>query len=390
MDYVTTALVFTLSLTAVPITWFLNKQIEWHKDARITYPTFFLCWALASAVPIWFLRKRYRNIDCIVYVFSALCWSSLLNLCIALDVDGFVKGFLGKQLVNLEWEPVFNTSQGVLLLYWDGTVHYILQLSAVVLYTVQDSYREVGLYWCGSLLNSMLVLVYGYLIGSGGTPRLTQLNSSPLILISLAAAFNLIRDRPIQARSFRRVPPVFRRPVDLFFLIFFILALVLAIFRGLTALGAEVSCMRDYLIHFEPYISDPSGFPKIQMVINMFYSVFYYVCVIDALINFGGQLWLADWSLIHAGAAAQSQFTYMASSIHPMTARNFRPPKAGMGAAVFWGFNLLLLIIPHLFAWRCWRDPDNCGRTYTTDLARPAAQYGLSTRLSNKKTQKKE
>ena len=65
---------------------------------------------------------------------------------------------------------------------------------------------------------------------------------------------------------------------------------------------------------------------------------------------------------------------YLSSAIHSRTAKNFRAPLGGLPAAVFWGVNLVLLIVPHLFAWRCWKDADNCGRTYTVDVARPISQ----------------
>lgn len=40
------------------------------------------------------------------------------------------------------------------------------------------------------------------------------------------------------------------------------------------------------------------------MLVNMYYFVFYYVCAMDGLIN-PGHLWMSDWAIIHAGAAAQ-------------------------------------------------------------------------------------
>lgn len=70
----------------------------------------------------------------------------------------------------------------------------------------------------------------------------------------------------------------------------------------------------------------------------------------------------------------QSQFVHMASSIHSRTPTELRAPVGGVAWGVFWGVNLLLLVVPQLFALRCWRDPDNCGRTYTTDIAQPIGQ----------------
>jgi hypothetical protein len=79
----------------------------------------------------------------------------------------------------------------------------------------------------------------------------------------------------------------------------------------------------------------------------------------------------------------------MAGAAHKRTPRNFRPPKSGSGAAVFWGVNLLLLVVPQLFAWRCWQDPDTCGRTYTTEVARPIVKSS-SLQSGSRTPQKRE
>lgn len=370
MDYVILVVVLATSLTSLPISFVLNKT-DWAKDQRFVFAAGAVCLAVAFFVPAWFLRRRYRHVHFIIYVFSMFCWSTCVDFFIALELAGYVKNIMGFYFV--EGEPYLNSSHGTMINLWDGTVHYTLQLTGISLFTMQESYREVSLYWCGSIVNSLIVLLYGAVLGNTGMKWSILLNV-PYFLLPLIAAFQLFRDKPLQAKSYVRVPPITKRPVDIFFLVFFVLALILAVFRGLAAIGTDVPCIRDYLIQFEPYISDPTAFPKVQMLVYLFYFGFYYVCVIASLLCPGGQLWMADWSIIHAGAAAQAQFSYMAGAFHHRTAANFRPPSAGLGAAVFWSFNCLLLLVPHLFAWRCWRDADNCGRTYTTDVARPLDQ----------------
>jgi hypothetical protein len=58
-----------------------------------------------------------------------------MNLLLGLDLTGFISGFMGKPM--LEMEPALNTSYGVMVCYWDGVVHYILQFSAIILFTMQ-------------------------------------------------------------------------------------------------------------------------------------------------------------------------------------------------------------------------------------------------------------
>ncbi|KAK7115894.1 transmembrane 6 superfamily member 1-like [Littorina saxatilis] len=369
LDCVVLAVVIATALTALPVSFFLNK-LNLMKDSRLVLAAGALCLAGAAALPAWILRRRYRNVDFIIYVFATFCWTTVIDLFVGLELDGLVKGFMGFYIV--EGEPYLNSSHGTMINYWDGTAHLLLQLSGISLFTMQESYREVGLYWVGSMVNCLLVLLGGAVLGRSDVKWSILLNV-PYVIFPLIAGFRFLRERPLQARSYRRVPPITRRPLDLLFLVFFACALVLGVARGLNAIGAEIPYLRDYVITYEPYLSDPVGFPKVQMLVNMFYFGLYYLCVIDGLLN-PGQLWMADWSIIQAGASAQSQFVYLASAIHPKTPKNFRAPKTGVPAAVFWGVNLLLLIVPHLFALRCFKDPDNYGRTYTVDVARPVSQ----------------
>lgn len=68
-------------------------------------------------------------------VFALFCWSGVIDLFIALELDGYVSGYM--QFYFLEGEPYLNTSHGTMINYWDGTVHYTLQLSGIILFCLQ-------------------------------------------------------------------------------------------------------------------------------------------------------------------------------------------------------------------------------------------------------------
>ena len=67
----------------------------------------------------------------------------------------------------------------------------------------------------------------------------------------------------------------------------------------------------------------------------------------------------------------QGQFVHILSSLHGRTAPSLRSPVTGLNGLAFWTVNLALLVVPQLFAWRCVRDPENCGRTHTIEVAEP-------------------
>ncbi|XP_021344302.1 uncharacterized protein LOC110444229 [Mizuhopecten yessoensis] len=70
---------------------------------------------------------------------------------------------------------------------------------------------------------------------------------------------------------------------------------------------------------------------------------------------------MSDWAILHAGAAAQSQVVHIFASFHWRTvASGFGSPTDLFNSPgqVFWYTNLLLLVVPQLFAWRCYTDQE--------------------------------
>jgi hypothetical protein len=117
--------------------------------------------------------------------------------------------------------------------------------------------------------------------------------------------------------------------------------------------------MKDSIYYqYEPYLLNTSGFPLVQLLTYAFYFVPYYCAAIVGLLFYRQQpskfQWLPDWTMVHAGAAAQAQFSYLCSSLHnpPLF------PDASWAAipSDYWlitvGCNLLLAIVPQLFAFR--------------------------------------
>ena len=66
MDFVVLAVVIATSLTSLPVAFVMNK-LNVAKDARFVFAAGALCLVAAAAVPAWFLRRRYRHVDFIIY-----------------------------------------------------------------------------------------------------------------------------------------------------------------------------------------------------------------------------------------------------------------------------------------------------------------------------------
>ncbi|XP_059151320.1 transmembrane 6 superfamily member 1-like [Physella acuta] len=360
MSLVIPAGVFLLSQTSWPVSYMLSKQNLMGNQAYV-FLAGVICLLLSMLGPAILLRRQIKNVEPLMYVLGVFCWTCMIDLGIGLELDHYISNFIGFYLA--EGEPYLRTAHGTVINYWDGTTHFGLYLIILTLYSQRKSYRECALFWVGSILNSMVVLLPGGIAGNHPF-KLSILLNTPYILVPLFAGFKLIHEHPVQARSFIKFKPLWQRPLDLFFFLFFIAAICISIFRGLTLLNGNAVLMTDYLKHVEPYMKDLSSFPKFQILAyGYFYLVYYFAAAFGLL--FPGKHWMADWSLIHAGAAAQAQVTYIWGSLHHRTPGPLHPPLEGTSAVVFWSINLSLLIIPLLFAVRCLQDVESFGRTFT-------------------------
>ncbi|GFN90596.1 transmembrane 6 superfamily member 1 [Plakobranchus ocellatus] len=318
---------------------------------------------VALLLTILLFRRFFKRVDPFVYIFSLLCYDALPGLVLVLELDGYIPSFNATTLAT-GVEPLMKTSHGVVSTYWNGTAHLILYLAAIALYVRRDSHREVTLFWAGSLLNMYVVLMPALVTQTPNDKSAIYLNAPIIVLPILAIGYYMHR-RPVQARSFLEAPKIWKRPVDLLFFMYFLLSATFVVFRGMAVLGGKTPSMKDYLKDYEPYLKDSQSFPKFQH-------------------------WMADWSLVHGGAAAQAQFTYIAGALNKRTSANMRPAMTGVPGLAFWSINILMLVVPQLFALWCLRDPENHGRTYTVDLATPKYLVGDIVRKPARIYHKKE
>ncbi|KAH3833893.1 transmembrane 6 superfamily member 1-like [Dreissena polymorpha] len=353
--------VFSVSLLPFPLSYVLNTQ-SWVKD-----PTVILGVGIAVLILVlgatYSVVRRVRKPDFILYFMSLFMFSSMIDLIIAFEADGILSEFMGFYLKD--GEPYLWTPYGTMINYWDGTVHY--GLCIWILYCVHRgwSYRKVGLYWCGSITNSVIVLLLGSVCGKFGVKPAIYLN---LIYLAIPVwiAFKLLQQRQNDSRAITvsSNANIWNRPLDCVFIVYLLGAVAVDLFRGFIALGCTEALMQEYLYDHEPYIMHPIAYPKIQMLVYMYYFVPFYVCAIYGLLR-PGQTWLGDWTLIVAGAAAQGQFSHIGASLHPRTEPEFHVPAREHSRNIFWLLNIGLFVLPHMFAFNinlCNRNASSTSR----------------------------
>ncbi|XP_030322363.1 transmembrane 6 superfamily member 2 isoform X2 [Calypte anna] len=311
------------SLLAIPVALGTNAATTLAESPLVLVLTGLLL--LLGLISIIFITGGSHCQDPLFCVFVLLSFTSVVDLVISLEEDGFISGFV--EFYIREGEPHLRTAHGIMICYWDGIVHYGLYLTMIVAIGQRKSYRNLGLFWLGSLVMSITVFLLGNLIGkysSELSPAL--LLNLPYILIPLWAGGRLFQ-QPKTPPSFSPEKVVLDCPAD--------------------------SCF-EYIYQREPYLRDPVAYPKVQMLIYLFYILPFFCLGIYGLV-LPGCSWLPDWSLVVAGAVAQAQFSHLGSSLHPRTPFPYQTPED-----VWWSFlitNLLYALGPQLLAYRCLHCP---------------------------------
>ncbi|XP_027520195.1 transmembrane 6 superfamily member 2 [Corapipo altera] len=297
--------------------------------------------------------------DPLFCVFVVLSFVSGVDLIIALEEDGFISGFM--EVYVREGEPYLRTAHGIMICYWDGVVHYGLYLTMVAAIGHRKNYRNLGLFWLGSLLMSVVVFLLGNMIGKYSSELSPSfLLNLPYILLLLWAGVRLFQQpkeplllSPEKVAEEQR-KPLYRRPQDAALVLVLLLMASFTFFRGMVVLDCPADSCFEYIYQHEPYLRDPVAYPKVQMLIYMFYALpFFLLCIYGLVLP--GCSWLPDWSLVFAGAVAQAQFSHLGSSLHARTPFPYQTPDD-----VLWSFllsNILYALGPQLLVLRCLRCP---------------------------------
>ncbi|NXL90992.1 TM6S2 protein, partial [Alectura lathami] len=314
---------------------------------------------VALLAAIYFARAGSYFQDPLFCVFVVFSFTSAVDLLISLEEDGYVSGFV--EVYVREGEPYLRTAHGIMICYWDGIVHYGLYLAMIAAMSQRKSYRNLGLFWLGSLTMSILVFLIGNLIGkysSNISPAF--LLNLPYILILIWAGVRLFQQpRALPCLTVEQVEQeqrkwLHQRPHDLALVLVLLLVASFTFFRGMVVLDCPADSCFEYIYQHEPYLRDPVAYPKVQMLIYLFYILPFLCLCIYGLVR-PGCSWMPDWSLVVAGAVAQAQFSHLGSSLHSRTPFPYQTPED-----VWWSFlitNVLYALGPQLLAARCLCSP---------------------------------
>ncbi|XP_069554007.1 transmembrane 6 superfamily member 1-like isoform X3 [Brachyistius frenatus] len=313
--------VFVLSLMSIPICYLFNSFI-YNNSAEAFF--FAGCTTvLILTISARFMLKKKAPADPLFYVYAVNAFLSVVNLIIGLEQDNIIDGFVTFYLK--EANPHINTAHGHMISYWDGCVHYLMYLLMIAAIAWGDSYRAIGLYWVGSFLMRAIVYILGNAVGKYGT-QVSPLFALHMLYISVSvwACFRIFCQPSI-------------RDVQL-----------------TVVLDCPSKWCQDYTQQYEPYLKDPSAYPKLQMLVSLLYSGPYYIITLYGLLVPGCE-WMTDLTLVHSGALAQAQFAHIGASLHTRTRFSYRVPADSQ--PVFLLVNVLYTVVPQALCYRCCTRP---------------------------------
>ncbi|NXA19948.1 TM6S2 protein, partial [Ibidorhyncha struthersii] len=152
------------SLLAIPVAFGINSATSLADSPLALMLTGVLVLAGLISI-IFFVSGGSHFQDPLFCVFVVLSFTSVVDLIISLEEDGYISGFM--EVYVREGEPYLRTAHGIMICYWDGIVHYGLYLAMMAAIGQRKSYRNLGLFWLGSLMMSILVFLLGNMIGTG-------------------------------------------------------------------------------------------------------------------------------------------------------------------------------------------------------------------------------
>ncbi|TRY55175.1 hypothetical protein DNTS_032662, partial [Danionella cerebrum] len=345
--------VLLLSLSA-PFLLYAINQLPFLQDPQVI-----LALVVAALTTVFLLANRGMKSaaapDPLFYVFAVFSFTSVLSLTNALQQDGFIKGFMDVYVGKVE--PHLSSAHGILLSYWEGLVHFLLLLLIIHRMSEGKSFRNLALLWSGSMVAAQTVLISGMIVGkyNKNIPPVIWRSSLSLIGSVWTAVKLLSRPRELSIIPADKLEVLQRRsllsrPVDLLLTLCLLGNIAFTAFRGFVVLECSLDACFSYIYQYEPYMKDSVGFPKLTMLVFLFYAVpLLWACVLGLLTP--GCSWMLDWTLVLAGAVAQAQWTHLGASLHSRTPFTYRIPKDEWSQVMV--LNLLSLAVPVLLALRC-------------------------------------
>lgn len=225
-------------------------------------------------------------------------------------------------------EEYFKTSWGFWALFWDGTGHYVLQLYLAWALLCNRSYHLPGFFWCGSIIQSLPVLLLGAAVGqySDAIKPSTALNV-PYVVVPVLILISFLGTSGQKAAVAGTKTP--SRLASFTFFVAHCAAIVLAVLRVMIPLGSKNRACKMWHSNVESIlepngqvVSTSYGFINVQMVQYFFCFAPFHVwaAYVEGKAVFAGVIdgrtsAFKEWAMVFAGAYTQAQVCYIGTAV---------------------------------------------------------------------------
>mmetsp|Transcript_28768 Transcript_28768/g.79256 ORF Transcript_28768/g.79256 Transcript_28768/m.79256 type:complete len:427 (+) Transcript_28768:65-1345(+) len=310
--------------------------------------------ALVAGMGVRSLRWCGWNPSLFNVFFMVTMCSAMLHLIFAASLLGLTH--VGRFYMQ-SGEQYFKTSWGISTLLWDGTIHYTLQWYIAWRTLLGRPCTGAGLFWSGSMMNSMLVLFLGAFTGdfASSIKPSTALNA-PYFLLAFWILGRLLAD-PRFSTS-RKPSEGAQHFVDYMLLLYHATAVLLHIVRAIAVLGSESPVAILWIDGIEPELlrqggNKSSSFILAQVLLYFFYYIPFHVLAAWRPFTGNHQGPLAAWATVVAGGYAHGQATYIGAAV--LRWRDYGDIDVSSHQPLFWVANLAIAMVPVIVAARFWR-----------------------------------
>ena len=191
-----------LALSSIPICLTLNAAaISSHPLSLFLVSVLILSALLALLALLWTSLHTHTSTSTsapspplFLPVFCLFTFSSFIDLLLSITAHS-LHPLTSFYLTH--GELYLSSPHGAAINLFDGTCHLALYLSFIDAITTATPYHTSSIVWCGSILNSLVVLILGAVVGYGGVLQWSMLLNVPYIVLPLLMAYRRWEQREV-------------------------------------------------------------------------------------------------------------------------------------------------------------------------------------------------
>lgn len=315
---------------------------------------------------VWGLSSRFLpGYSLPFYFFVLSAFTCMVDLVLSFTALNVFQLTWGNFYLN-HGEEYLRDTHGAWINLWDGTVHYLCYLFFTYCFITKSTnssfFHYVTLWWSGSVVNSLFVLIPGIFLGRyAPIVKLSILLNVPYVLFPLYIAYQQYTKGNPSGKSSPTIA-LFSRPWNYVIGTLYSMFAFGMLFRMIVALGSQGSYFVAYG-KIETYLKDTSTFPLMQQLLYGYYFVPLFL-VMGYYFSTNRNL---SWSFLNLfiffmGGLAQGQFAYLGGwLIQCLESCGYNPSwvKPSYEGTEFWltfVWNTGLFILPQIITYTLYKN----------------------------------